>query len=190
MRLPLIPESEITPTQRPLYDAYREEIRQSFSELVAVRGDGALLGPWAVWLHVPQVGEAMRQLIVAINQLGGLGNSAKQVVILMTGAHFNAAYEIYAHALVGAKAGLSDAKISTLAAGERPTDLTPEEGIVADVTAALLKGGVLPGPVYERAMTELGQDALKAIVFVIGQYCAVSVLLNAFNVPSEAQEPG
>ena len=104
MRLPLIPEREITAAQRPLYDAYLEELRNQFNNFTAVRDDGALLGPWGVWIHLPQVGEAMRQLIKAICELKGLGDSS-QVVILMTGARFNAAYEIYAHAAVGASKG-------------------------------------------------------------------------------------
>jgi 4-carboxymuconolactone decarboxylase len=39
------------------------------------------------------------------------------VAILVTGAHFRSAYEIYAHVLVAEAVGLSDDKIATIAAG-------------------------------------------------------------------------
>jgi 4-carboxymuconolactone decarboxylase len=40
-----------------------------------------------------------------------------------------AAYELYAHVLVGEQRGLSDEKLATIVAGQRPIDLTREEQI-------------------------------------------------------------
>jgi hypothetical protein len=42
-------------------------------------------------------------------------------------AHFHSAYEIYAHVLVAELRGVSDDKIATIVAGQRPGDLTREE---------------------------------------------------------------
>jgi 4-carboxymuconolactone decarboxylase len=49
----------------------------------------------------------------------------------------------------------------------------------------LLAGGALPGPLYKQAVAELGQDGLNHVVFVVAQYCIVSLTLNAFDVPAE-----
>jgi len=56
----------------------------------------------------------------------GLSKLAVQVVILVTGAHFNAAYELYAHAAVATQAGLSDVQIATLSSGDLPKHLDAE----------------------------------------------------------------
>ena len=129
----------------------------------------------------------MMELIEAIRTIPGLGAGARQVVILMTGARYDAAYEIYAHAASAKEAGLTDAQITTLLAGHRPADLDGEQGLAADVTAALLRGGVLPEPLYARARAELGQDGLDAIVLTTAQYSFVGVMLNAYDVPGEAR---
>ncbi len=60
----------------------------------------------------------------------------REVAILVTGAKFHSAYEIYAHMAVGELRGLSDEKISTIVAGQRPADLTREEAIAYDVASA------------------------------------------------------
>jgi 4-carboxymuconolactone decarboxylase len=106
MRLPLVPEAEVSPAQKALYDAFAQRVVKNFSTFKTMRDDGALLGPWGVWLQVPETGEAIRQYIEAVEAMPGLTKKTVQVVTLLTGAHFNAAYEAYAHASVGAKAGL------------------------------------------------------------------------------------
>lgn len=100
----------------------------------------------------------------------------------MTGAHFRAAYELYAHVIVAEKRGLSDEKLATIVAGQRPADLTRDERIAYDV-AALVGGGVLPELTYRAAINAFGQDGAAELRNLIGLYCLVSITLNAFNVP-------
>jgi hypothetical protein len=49
------------------------------------------------------------------------------LVILVTAAKFGARYEIYGHEYFARRAGLAEHKIATIAAGERPGNLTREE---------------------------------------------------------------
>jgi len=185
MRVQLIPEVEVNASQRALYDAFTKRIRKNYATFRAIREDGALLGPWSAWLRVPETGEAIRQFIEAVEAMPGLSKKTVQVVVLVTGAHFNAAYEMYAHSSVGAQAGLSDDQIAALCAGKIPADLDAASSLAAQVASRLLQGGVLPGPLYKHAIAALGQDGLSHLVYVVGQYCLVSITLNAFDVPAE-----
>jgi 4-carboxymuconolactone decarboxylase len=185
MRLPLVPEAEVSPAQRALYDAFTKRVGKNFTTFKTMRDDGALLGPWGVWLQVPETGEAIRQYIEAVEAMPGLSKKSVQVVTLIAGAHFNAAYEAYAHASVGAQAGLSDDQIATLCAGKIPADLDAEATLAALVASKLLAGGALPDPLYKHGVGVLGQDGLNHVVFVVAQYCLVSLTLNAFDVPAE-----
>ena len=185
MRLPTIPPDQLTPEQRALYDRNREQIAHGFTAFKTTREDGAMLGPWGVFLHEPLVGQAHYDVIAAITALKRLSPSAKQVAIIVAGAHFRAAYELYAHAATAKAEGMDPAKIATLAAGGRPLDLTPEEACAFDVATALLGGGVLPGATYRVARDLLGQGALNELVLWIGTYAQVAITLNAFDVPSE-----
>ena len=185
MRLATLPPGQLTPEQRALYDRNREQIAHGFTAFKTKREDGALLGPWGVFLHEPAVGQAHYDVIGAITAMKRLSPSAKQVAIIVVGAHYRAAYELYAHAATAAEEGMNPAKIATLAAGGRPLDLTPEEACAFDVATALLGGGVLPGATYRAARDLLGQGALNELVLWIGTYAQVSITLNAFDVPSE-----
>ncbi len=49
---------------------------------------------------------------------------------------------------VAEKDRLSDQKLATIVAGQRPADLTPAEAVAYDVAAALTAGGVLPELTY------------------------------------------
>ncbi len=185
MRLPTLAPDQLTPEQRQLYDRNREQIAHGFTSFKTAREDGALLGPWGVFLHEPPVGQAHYDVIGAITAMKRLSPSAKQVAIIVVGAHFKAAYELYAHAATAAAEGMDPAKLATLAAGGRPLDLTPEEACAFDVATALLGGGVLPGATYRAARDLLGQGALNELVLWVGTYAQVSITLNAFDVPSE-----
>ena len=185
MRLPTLPPDQLTPEQRALYDRNRQQIAHGFTAFTTTREDGALLGPWGVFLQEPAVGQTHYDLIGALTAMKRLPPSAKQVAIIVVGARFKAAYELYAHAATAAAEGMDPAKIATLAAGGRPPGLTPEEACAFDLATALLGGGVLPGAAYRAARDLLGQGALNELVLWIGTYAQVAITLNAFDVPSE-----
>ena len=69
MRLPLIPPDQLTPEQKALYDRNREQIAQGFTSFKTTTEDGALLGPWGVFLHEPAVGQAHYDQIAAVTAL-------------------------------------------------------------------------------------------------------------------------
>jgi 4-carboxymuconolactone decarboxylase len=144
MRLPLIPPTELSPKQRFLYDDMHEGISESFQGFIAMRKDGGLMGPWNPWLHEARIGKPIWDLTKALSAQSNLPDPACQVAIIVTGAHFRAAYEIYAHVAVAEYDKLPDAKLATIVAGQRPPDLTRDEAVAYDVAAALTGGGVLP----------------------------------------------
>ncbi len=187
MRLPLLPPDRLTPEQRELYDRNLRQIAQGFTAFRTQAPDGSLLGPWGVFLHEPTVGQAHYDVIAAVTALKHLPDAAKQVAIIVTGARFKAAYELYAHVATAEAAGMDGAKLATLAAGQRPPDLSADEVAAFDVATALLQGGVLPDATYRAARDVLGMPALKELVFWVATYAGVSLVLNAFDVPSEAE---
>ena len=112
-----------------------------------------------------------------------LPKPVREVAILVTGAHFKAAYELYAHVLVGEQRGLSDAKLATIVAGQRPIDLTQDEAIAYDFASALVNGGVLPELTYKTAIAAFGQHGAAELSYLVGLYALVSITLNTFDVP-------
>jgi 4-carboxymuconolactone decarboxylase len=183
MRLPLIPPEQLTAEQRPLYDDMRAGIEASFKGFATVRDDGALMGPWNPWLHEPQFGKAVWELTKALSAKPSLPPAIREVAILVTGSHFRSGYELYAHVIAAENRGLSDEKLATIVAGQRPVDLTRQEAVAYDVASALVSGGVLPELTYRAAVATFGIHAAAELMQLVGLYCMVSVTLNAFDVP-------
>lgn len=188
MRLPLIPPSDLTAEQQPLYDDMKQGIASNFNAFKTITEDGSLIGPWNAWLHEPQIGAAVWNLTKVMTAEATLPDSERQIAILVVGAHFDAAYEVYAHIAVAEKDGMSDARLSTLVAGCRPNDLSESEGCAYDVAFALVNGGVLPEPCYRQAVALFDQHGANELIYLVGLYCMVSMTLNGFNVPVPESE--
>jgi 4-carboxymuconolactone decarboxylase len=183
MRLPIIPPAELSAEQKPLYDDMRQGITANFQGFVNIRDDGALLGPWNPWIHEPKFGKPVWELTKAMVSNPSLPAAVREVAILVTGAHFKSAYELYAHVIVAEHRGLSDEKLATIVAGQRPADLTRPEAVAYDFASALVNGGVLPELTYRAAIQEFGQHGAAELSYLVGLYCLVSVTLNTFDVP-------
>jgi 4-carboxymuconolactone decarboxylase len=183
VRLPPIPPEALSAEQKALYDDMKAGVSAKYDAFTTIRDDGAILGPWNAWLHQPEVGGAFWMVTKAMTAFKVLPDSVRQIVILAVGARFKSAYEIYAHTAVArARHEISDARLATLAAGQRPSDLSELEGAGYDVAAALLSGGALPEPTYQHALTLFGQSGLNEIIYLVGHYCFVSTTLNGFAI--------
>jgi hypothetical protein len=183
MRLPLLSPSELSKAQRPLYDDMRDGIASNFKGFVAIDEAGRLIGPWNPWIRFAQFGGPVWELVKALSAAPKLPKPVREVAILVTGAHFHSAYEIYAHVLVAELRGISDDKIATIVAGQRPSDLSREEATAYDLASALVSGGIVPALTYKQAVTLFGEDGTAEFIYLVGLYCMVSVTLNGFNVP-------
>jgi 4-carboxymuconolactone decarboxylase len=183
MRIPPIAPTDLTPGQRPLYDDMRDGIMQNFKGFTSMDRNGAMLGPFNPWVHTPAWGGPIWELVKSLSISPGLPRPVREVAILVTGAKFRSAYEIYAHVIVAENRGLTDDKISTIVVGQRPTDLTREESIAYDVASALVGGHVLPELTYKQAVGAFGEAGAAELIYLVGLYCLVSVTLNGFDVP-------
>ena len=188
MRLPLIAPGELTPEQKRLYDDMRKGIASNFNAFKAVREDGALMGPWNPWLHEPGIGKAIWDLTLAMTANATLSDNIRQIVILVVGARFDAAYEIYAHIAVAEHEGMRPERLATLVADLKPSDLSADESVVFDVAYKLVRGGVLPEPLYRLAVGTFGQHGANEMIYLVGLYSMVSTTLNGFNVPVPERE--
>ncbi|WP_426426116.1 carboxymuconolactone decarboxylase family protein [Bradyrhizobium genosp. A] len=183
MRLPVLSPTALRDEQKLLYEDMRKGIKSHFGGFESVRSDGALLGPWNPWLHEPKFGKPIWELVKTIVANPSLASPVREVAILVTGAHFRSAYELYAHVLIAEQRRLSDEKLSTIIAGQRPTDLTGPEGVVYYFASALVNGGVLPELTYRAAVKEFGANGTAELSYLVGLYCMVSITLNTFDVP-------
>jgi hypothetical protein len=104
------------------------------------------------------------------------------MAIPVTGAHFRAAHQLYAHVLLAEQRGLSAETVSTIIVGQRPADLTKAESVTYDFAFALVNGAALPEPTYKPAVREFGNKGTNELSHLVGVYCLVSITLNTFDI--------
>lgn len=183
MRLPPLAPETLSPELRPVHDEIAALVARTQDQIVVLNSDNALIGPFPAMLHFPQFGVPALVFQRALSTHARLPKTVREVAILTVGAAFGARYELYAHEITAAEVGLSRSQIATLAAGDRPTDLSDEEGVAHEVARVLATGRILPSSTYSRAVEVLGRDGVGELVFLIGGYCLIAMLLNAFDVP-------
>lgn len=183
MRLPLIPPETLSGDQRALYDDMRAGIEANFKGFKAIDESGALIGPWNPWLSFPQFGGPVWAYTKAMATDPKLPKNVREIAILVTGTHFHSGYELYAHILVGELRGLADRTIATIVSGERPDNLTAEEAMAYDMTSALVSGRIVPKILYDEAVETFGKVGVAELIYLVGLYCGVSIVLNGFDVP-------
>ena len=176
-RLPELNEGSMTAAQRAVYD-----------EIVS--GPHArVVGPFRAWLNAPELARRARALSEHIRFRSSLPPKLMELAILVTGRHWKAEFEFYAHAQLARKAGLDEAIISALAGGRRPTFADDREALVYALCAELYETHRLSDATYQRAQDTLGLQAVVELVATLGYYCMVSLTLNAFQVPLPPGEP-
>jgi hypothetical protein len=173
----------LSPELRQVHDEIASLVERTQKRIVVLNGQGALIGPFPAMLHFPQFGIPALIFQRSLAAEARLPKTAREVAILTVGAAFGARYELYAHEITAAEVGLSQSQIATLAAGGCPPGLNDEEAIAHDVARSLVTGRVLPASTYARALEVLGRDGTGELVFLIGGYCLIAMLLNGFDVP-------
>jgi len=190
MRLPNLAPDRLTPAQRPLFDKLHAGIAEHLQGFTTQKPDGTLIGPFNAMLHFPSFGGPAWDIFLALAGGSGLPKAVREVVILATGARYGSLYELYSHEALAPKAGLSASKIRTLAAGERPADLTEEEALAYDVAAVLNRGHQVPNSTYNAAAAAFGVQGVAEIAYLVGCYGLISSLLNTFDVSLPGTELG
>ena len=145
----------------------RKGIASNFNAFKVEREDGALMGPWNPWLHEPEIGKAIWDLTLAMTANASLPDNVRQVVILVVGARFDAAYEMYAHIAVAEKEGMKPERLAALVADLKPGDLSKEENVAFDLAFKLVRGGTLPEPLYRLAVETFGQHGTNELIYLV-----------------------
>jgi 4-carboxymuconolactone decarboxylase len=183
VRIRPIPPEELDPQLREIHDGIAGLVTEEQGRVTILDDNGALIGPFAAMLNFPTFGVPALFLQRAVAAEARLDPIVREVAILTVGATFGARYLLYAHEQTANQVGLPAAQVATIASGGRPCGLTDEQSIAHEVAKALTAGQILPASTYDRATELLGHDGVGELVFTIGSYCLIAMVLNCFDVP-------
>ena len=182
-RIPPIGPGELDAGQWCVYDALVNGRRAGHDTgFPLVAEDGSLTGPCNAWLLNSAIGTAFEQLGSAVRFDVSLSPRCREIVILNVAQHRASPYELYAHRLAGATAGLTDGEIEALCGGEDPGLADERERVVHDTTRLLLRTGGLGDADYARAVAALGAAGLFEVTVIVGGYQHLATQLAVFDV--------
>jgi 4-carboxymuconolactone decarboxylase len=185
-RLALLGPATLDSDQKKLYNQLQDTM-VPWAEKSGFRADtfdGRLIGPFNAMLRSPAISKALLAVTATEGKETALGKTVREVVILTVGAAWQAAYELYAHTLVGQSVGLAEATVHALAAGQKPADLSHEESVAYDFTHRLATTHQIDAELYEQAIVTFGEKGVVDMIYLAGQYMTISGLLNTFAVPA------
>jgi 4-carboxymuconolactone decarboxylase len=189
-RLPLLDPAKLSEKQREVYDRTIATMVPwaDAAHFQSRTADGRLIGPFNPVLLAPEMASCFADLQTAEARYTPLSERVRHVVILAVGAVWKADYELYAHAAVALKAGLSEAAVRSLANGGYPEDLSDEERVAQRFVRQLTAERHVEEPIYRAAEAAFGREGIVAMTFLAGCYQIVCSLLNEFEIPAPAHQ--
>jgi 4-carboxymuconolactone decarboxylase len=181
-RLDLIPPAELAPAQRALYDAITGGPRASQAGTVPITdADGQLLGPFAIMLLSPEVGNAMQQVGAKIRFGTALTGRERELAILTVAGALSSEFERLAHVPAARGLGLTEPQIDAALAGRTADGLSADEAIVGRLALAMTVDRTLSDEDYSGGVAALGQERLAELTWLVGYYSALALSLAVFR---------
>ena len=106
----------------------------------------------------------------------------REIVILRTGFLCKSGYEWTQHVPIGQKAGLTDAEIARIKHGADAPGWSVADATLLRAADDLHREQFVTEPVWAELTRHFNEQQRMDVVFAVGQYTQVSMLLNSFGV--------
>jgi 4-carboxymuconolactone decarboxylase len=181
-RLDLMSPAELAPAQRALYDAITSGPRASQAGTVPITDEaGRLLGPFAIMLLSPEVGNAMQQVGAKIRFGTALTGRERELAILTVAGALDSEFERLAHVPAARGLGLTQPQIDAALAGRIGDGLAGDEALVGRLARVMTVERTLPDADYADGVEVLGQERLAELTWLVGYYSALALSLAVFR---------
>ena len=107
-----------------------------------------------------------------------------ELAILVTGAHYKAEFEWWAHRQMALDAGVSSEVCDAIQRGHEPVFDTIAAKTVYQTAVALNERHRLSDEEFSVARQVLGEEGLVDVIGLCGYYALVSLTLNTYEVPT------
>lgn len=161
--------------------------QQSIFERLAA-GRGRILGPYKIWIHSPTVAGGMEHIGTYLNKRSTLSTRSVEIGILVIAQHWDSDYVRQSHIRLGRQAGLTQAQIDAILAGDDPELTDPRERTVHRFATALVNKTKLSDAEFAEIEAVLGRDGIAEVLVLLGYYTSVALGMKVHEVPIPAQQ--
>ena len=173
-RIPELALDKLSPEQRRVHDA------------IVAGPRGQVAAPLKVWLNNPGLADPAQALGAYCRYGTKLPPNLRELAVLIVGAHWRAGFEWAVHAPLAVEAGIDPGVVEKIRTGAAPHFEREDEQAVYEFVTELLTTRRVPPPVWDRALSILGQGDLIDIVGILGYYTLICLTIDAFEVPAPA----
>lgn len=190
-RLPPIQRDQVGEKAQPIFDNFSRLADSMFGDpadapfILKRPSDGALVGPFPFFFEQHEAGEHVLGVFDKLGMIPFLPADAKEVAILVVGARYKAAYELYAHTNIATKkVGMSKDVVEAIADGQKPDGLNEQCSLAYDTAHYLASTpGPLPQELWDKCINTFGKEATIGLVHYVGAYAYTCIILNAMDAP-------
>lgn len=167
----------------------------TFDDIVASRPvkpeDGHIGGPFDVWLRSPEMGKRLVDLGGFFRFRSSVERRYIELAILVTGQHWQAQFEWFAHEPMARKAGVPEPVIAAIKQGIQPSFADPGDSAAHALATELHRNRKLSDSTFADAVKCFGETGVAELIGLCGFYSLVSMTLNGFDVelPAGAEKP-
>jgi 4-carboxymuconolactone decarboxylase len=176
-RLQPVEPSSLTPEQRAVYDA------------IASGPRGGVRGPFLALLHVPELANRIQHLGELVRYRTSLGRKLSELAIIVTAHGLNCPYEWFAHAKLGAEAGLPAEAIEAIRTNRDPGFTEPKERLVYRFARELITDKRVSDTTYDAVTQTFGTVGAVELAGMVGYYAMLAMTLNAHAILPPGNPP-
>jgi len=143
---------------------------------------GELKGPFNAYLYNPAIGEAAQKLGEAVRFESSIPSKLREIAILTVAVKWKAKYEWWAHEKIARKLGIDGNIIKSLREGQQPQFDHYAESLIFAFCGELIEKKRISDSLYTEMVDFLGQKKVVELVFLIGYYTTVGMILNTFEI--------
>jgi 4-carboxymuconolactone decarboxylase len=167
------------------YDTMTSAQQDAYNALMETRG--RLPGPNKIYVHNPKLAKVMGPLGAYFRTGYSLSEREREIAVIVTNAHFHAAYPTNAHERAGKAAGLPADKVEAMLSGLPASFDDEREQVVYEMAIALIAARWVAKGLYDRAVQALGHEGITDVTCLMGFYSSVSMTLAFYDVPAGAE---
>ena len=181
--------------ERKKYEELTAAQQETFDKVVADRpvkpDDGHIGGPFDAWVRSPEMGRRLVALGGFFRFRTTVDRRYIELAILVTGYHWQAQFEWWAHEPMARDAGVPEDVIQAIKVGETPHLEDPGDKAAYALATELHNNHKMSDETYAAAKSQFGEEGVAELIGLCGFYGLVSMTLNGFDVdlPEGATPP-
>jgi 4-carboxymuconolactone decarboxylase len=158
-----------------------EHLREAYDQVAGDR-HGSVSGPYGVMLHSPELAIRGAALSNYLRWDSALTPAQRELAILVTARHFDAAVMWAGHVRLAHDAGISDQVIDAIANRRDLAAFGAEEAEIVAYVRELWTTNRVSGPTFTALHQRLGDQGIVDLTGLIGYYAFIGATLNAFEI--------